>query len=50
VYCVTGKSATVGRFMMAKRDIQPGEVIFTDEPAVIGPDNNAVPMCIVCWR
>jgi hypothetical protein len=45
-----GKSETVGRYMVAKRDIQPGEVVFTDEPAVIGPDNNAVPMCIVCWR
>lgn len=34
-----GKSDTVGRYMVASRDIQPGEVIFTDQPAVIGPDN-----------
>lgn len=26
------------------------QVIFTDQPAVIGPDNNALPMCTVCWR
>jgi len=45
-----GKSDTVGRFMVAKRDIRPGEVIFQDSPAVIGPDNSSVPMCTVCWR
>ncbi|XP_023348143.1 protein msta isoform X2 [Eurytemora carolleeae] len=45
-----GKSETVGRFMVAARDISPGEVIFTDQPAVIGPDNSALPMCLVCWR
>jgi len=45
-----GKSDTVGRYMVARRDINPAEVIFTDEPAVIGPDNAAVPMCLVCWR
>ena len=45
-----GKSDTVGRFMVAKRDIAPGEVIFHDSPAVIGPDNSSVPMCTVCWR
>lgn len=45
-----GKSPVIGRFMESSRDIHPGEVIFTDEPAVIGPDNNALPMCTVCWR
>jgi len=45
-----GKHPMIGRFMEARRDIHPGEVIFTDNPAVIGPDNNALPMCIVCWR
>ena len=45
-----GKSDTVGRYMVARRNIKPGEVVFTDQPAVIGPDNAAVPMCLVCWR
>ena len=45
-----GKSDTVGRYMVARRNIMPGEVVFTDQPAVIGPDNAAVPMCLVCWR
>ena len=26
------------------------EEVFRDIPAVIGPDNSAVPMCTVCWR
>ena len=47
---ILGKSDTIGRYMAAKRDIKPDEVIFTDQPAVIGPDNAAVPMCLVCWR
>ena len=33
---LAGKSDLVGRYMLAKRDIAPGEVIFTDQPAVIG--------------
>ena len=31
-----GKSPVVGRFMVAARDIEAGEVIFNDEPACIG--------------
>ncbi len=30
------KSPGVGRYMVADRDIAPGEVIFTDLPACIG--------------
>ena len=45
-----GKSEEVGRYMLAKRDLEPGEVIFTDHPAVIGPDSNSLPLCTVCWR
>ena len=30
------KDPVVGRYMVAARDIQPGEVIFTDQPAVVG--------------
>ena len=31
-----GKSDTIGRYMVARRDVHPGEVVFTDQPAVIG--------------
>ena len=30
------KSDYVGRYMVAARDIQPGEAIFADQPACIG--------------
>ena len=30
------KSDYVGRYMVAARDIQPGETIFSDQPACIG--------------
>ena len=30
------KDPVVGRYMVASRDIQPGEVIFTDSPVAIG--------------
>jgi hypothetical protein len=30
------KDPVVGRYMVAARDIMPGEVIFTDQPAVVG--------------
>ena len=30
------KSEYVGRYMVAARDIKPGEVIFSDQPACIG--------------
>ena len=45
-----GKSDRVGRYMVASRDIKPGEVVFTDQPAVVGPDNAALPMCLVCYK
>ena len=34
------KSDYVGRYMVAARDIQPGEAIFTDQPACIGKQVN----------
>ena len=36
--------------MKAKRDLVPGEVIFQDQPAVVGPDTSSLPLCTVCWR
>ena len=40
----------LSRYMVARRDISPGEVVFTDQPAVIGPDNASLPMCLVCYK
>lgn len=35
------KSDYVGRYMVAARDISPGEAIFTDQPACIGNQQNS---------
>ena len=47
---VPGRSPSVGRYMVARRRVLPGEQVFRDTPAVIGPDNSSVPLCTVCWR
>ena len=35
-----GRDPVVGRFMVAARDIEAGEVIFYDEPACIGESSS----------
>ena len=39
-----------GRLLMAARDISAGEVIFTDIPGAVGPDNNPKPICLTCYK
>lgn len=41
-----------GRGMFATRDIQAGELIFTDIPLLIGPRcySKCLPMCVVCYK
>merc|ERR1711874_424303 len=39
-----------GRLLIASRDISAGEIIFTDVPAAIGPDNNPKPVCLNCYK
>lgn len=41
-----------GRGIFATRDIQVGELIFTDSPLILGPrcHNKYLPMCVVCYR
>ena len=38
------KDPVVGRYMVASRDIQPGEVIFTDSPVAIGKLGQPIPL------
>ena len=40
----------VGRYMVAARDIQPGEVLFADEPLAMGPSHQALPCCPDCMK
>lgn len=46
------RSPLGGRGIFATRDIQPGELIFTDVPLLIGPRcyNKYLPMCVVCYK
>ena len=32
------KDPIIGRYMVASRDIEPGEIIFSDEPVAVGMD------------
>ena len=34
--------------MIANRDIHPGDIIFHDQAAVVGPDPGSLPMCLEC--
>ena len=36
------------RYMVANRDIHPGDIIFHDQAAVVGPDPGSLPMCLEC--
>eukprot|EP00096_Caligus_rogercresseyi_P012657 TRINITY_DN5373_c0_g1_i1.p1 TRINITY_DN5373_c0_g1~~TRINITY_DN5373_c0_g1_i1.p1 ORF type:complete len:578 (-),score=111.95 TRINITY_DN5373_c0_g1_i1:77-1810(-) len=40
----------VGRYMVASRDIQPGEIIFQEEPLAYGPNHSSLPTCMECMR
>ena len=44
------KSDYVGRYMVAARDIQPGEAIFSDQPACIGKFQFSRSRNLVKWR
>ncbi|XP_023337402.1 protein msta [Eurytemora carolleeae] len=37
-----------GRYLVATRDIKPGEIIFTDYPMAVGPKQYTRPVCLGC--
>ena len=39
-----------GRMLIAERDISAGEVLFTDIPLSVGPDNDSQPICLACHK
>ncbi|XP_061718853.1 SET domain-containing protein SmydA-8 isoform X1 [Cydia pomonella] len=43
-------SDTIGRHMVATRDIQPGEMILKEKPALIGPKMSSPAHCLACGR
>lgn len=40
----------IGRYMVASRDIQPGELIFAEEPLAVGPNHTSLPCCLDCMN
>jgi hypothetical protein len=51
--CVTykvEKNETLGRFVVAARNIPQGTVILTEEPLVVGPKMYSPPICLGCHR
>ncbi|XP_011167732.2 SET domain-containing protein SmydA-8 [Solenopsis invicta] len=49
---IVDRSPLGGRGLFATRDIQAGELIFTDVPLLMGPRcyNKHLPMCVVCYK
>ena len=43
------QSPEVGRFLEATRDIQKGEVLWTEAPLVVGPVAVTPPVCLQCY-
>jgi hypothetical protein len=58
IYCTKKNPATLliclanfrFRYLVASRDIEQGELIFSEDPLAIGPNHNSLPMCLECMR
>ncbi|XP_053679551.1 SET domain-containing protein SmydA-8-like [Anopheles nili] len=48
--CDVRKTDQLGRFLVAKRDIKPGELILAEDPIVVGPYWDADISCLGCLR
>ena len=40
----------MGRYIIATRDLKPGELILTESPIVIGPQAVSPPVCLACYK
>ena len=40
----------VGRYVIAARDIQPGEIIFSEDAFALGPSHDSLPSCLNCFK
>lgn len=43
------KSDIYGRYLIAKRDLRPGEILITEKPLAVGPCVSADPVCLGCY-
>jgi len=44
-----GKSPQLGRFLEAARDVQKGEILWTESPLVVAPVAVTLPVCLSCY-
>ena len=44
-----GESKQLGRFLEATRDIQKGEVLWSEKPLVVAPVAVTPPVCLSCY-
>lgn len=44
------KDPILGRYLVATRDIKPGEVILQEIPLIKGPSQITAPVCLGCYR
>ncbi|KAH8304072.1 hypothetical protein KR059_000002, partial [Drosophila kikkawai] len=44
------KSEIYGRYLVASRQLEPGELLITEEPLAIGPCVSGDPVCLGCYR
>uniref|UniRef100_A0A8D8V3U5 Protein msta, isoform A n=1 Tax=Cacopsylla melanoneura TaxID=428564 RepID=A0A8D8V3U5_9HEMI len=44
------RSDTLGRYLIATKDIIEGEIIFEEKPLVVGPKASCAPVCLGCHR
>ncbi|CAG9767203.1 unnamed protein product [Ceutorhynchus assimilis] len=43
-------SKIMGRYIVSKKEIKPGEIIITEEPLVIGPCTDCKVQCLGCYK
>ena len=51
VLCVqVCSSPELGRYLVATRDLKPGEMIISETPLVMGPQAVTIPVCLACYK
>jgi len=43
-------SPDIGRYLVATRDLKPGEMVISETPLVMGPMAVTVPLCLACYK
>jgi len=43
-------SAELGRYLVATRDLKPGELVISETPLIIGPQAVTIPVCLACYK